>query len=106
MMDINPIYQYFKTLLTGSASASSINCLAADSPCFPKKGFPAQGINGCQLLHRKVRRLSLRTCPLSMPEPNYQTFNCKRREGFCQDYCNLMETQVGYCSKKKDACCI
>ncbi|XP_052018154.1 sperm-associated antigen 11B-like isoform X2 [Apodemus sylvaticus] len=93
-------------LFPGLASASSINHLVTEPPSFPKDEFPAQGVNGSQLLHHRVKRLPPRSPPYNDPGPNYQIVNCRRSEGHCQEYCNFMETQVGYCSKKKEACCL
>ncbi|XP_003803643.1 sperm-associated antigen 11-like [Otolemur garnettii] len=58
--------------------------------------------------HQQVKRYVLppRTPPYQEPEPDFKVVNCKKSEGYCQKYCNYMETQVGYCSKKKDACCL
>uniref|UniRef100_A0ABK0LNM1 Beta-defensin-like domain-containing protein n=1 Tax=Rattus norvegicus TaxID=10116 RepID=A0ABK0LNM1_RAT len=93
-------------LLPGSSSASSINHLVTEPPSSPQDEFPAQGGNGSGLLHHRVKRFPPRTPPYHEPGPNYQIVNCKKNEGFCQKYCNFMETQVGYCSKKKEACCL
>ncbi|NP_001273422.1 sperm-associated antigen 11B isoform 1 precursor [Mus musculus] len=90
----------------GLSNASSINHLVTEPPSFPKDEFPARGVNGSQLLHHRVKRLPPRTPPYHEPEPNYQIVNCKKSEGQCQEYCNFMETQVGYCSKKKEPCCL
>uniref|UniRef100_A0ABK0LVM5 Sperm associated antigen 11b n=1 Tax=Rattus norvegicus TaxID=10116 RepID=A0ABK0LVM5_RAT len=93
-------------LPAGSSSASSINHLVTEPPSSPQDEFPAQGGNGSGLLHHRVKRFPPRTPPYHEPGPNYQIVNCKKNEGFCQKYCNFMETQVGYCSKKKEACCL
>nr|XP_034376517.1 sperm-associated antigen 11B-like isoform X1 [Arvicanthis niloticus] len=90
----------------GLSSASSINYQVTEPPSFPKDEFPAQGVNGSQLLHHRVKRFPPHTAPYREPDPNYRIVNCKKSEGHCQEYCNFMETQVGYCSKKKEACCL
>ncbi|XP_051685645.2 sperm-associated antigen 11B-like [Oryctolagus cuniculus] len=47
-----------------------------------------------------------RTPPFYEPEESFKVVNCKRNEGYCQEFCNYLETQIGYCSRKKDACCL
>uniref|UniRef100_A0A8C8TZE2 Uncharacterized protein n=1 Tax=Peromyscus maniculatus bairdii TaxID=230844 RepID=A0A8C8TZE2_PERMB len=44
------------------------------------------------------------TEPIFPAEPNYKIIKCKRNEGNCKEYCNFMETQVGYCLREKEAC--
>uniref|UniRef100_A0A667FGA7 Beta-defensin-like domain-containing protein n=1 Tax=Lynx canadensis TaxID=61383 RepID=A0A667FGA7_LYNCA len=73
----------------------------------PGKSLPGQGTNGSRLLHHQEKRHILpRTPPYEEPEPDFKVVNCKKSEGYCQEYCNYMETQVGYCFKKKYACCL
>ncbi|XP_060027899.1 sperm-associated antigen 11B-like [Erinaceus europaeus] len=66
-----------------------------------------QGANGSHFLHQQVKRYLLPiTPPFLEIESDLKVVNCKKSEGFCQDYCNYMETQVGYCVHKKYACCL
>nr|XP_058905472.1 sperm-associated antigen 11B-like [Kogia breviceps] len=78
-----------------------------EGPKGPKQGSPGHGTKGSRLLRHQVEhRLLPRTPPLPDIEPDFKVVNCKRGDGRCQKYCNYMEVQLGYCSKKKDACCL
>ncbi|PNJ01971.1 SPAG11A isoform 7 [Pongo abelii] len=95
-------------LLPGSSQARHVNHSATDALGELRERAPGQGTNRFQLLRHPVKRdlLPPRTPPYQEPESDLKVVDCKRSEGFCQEYCNYMETQVGYCSKKKDACCL
>ncbi|XP_077648610.1 sperm-associated antigen 11B-like [Urocitellus parryii] len=94
-------------LLPGSPRALSVNSSGTEVPSGPQEGAPGQGANGSPVVHHQVRRyFQPRTPPFLEPEPALKVVNCKKAEGLCQEYCNYLETQVGYCSKKKDACCL
>ncbi|XP_006161304.1 sperm-associated antigen 11 isoform X2 [Tupaia chinensis] len=88
--------------------ARFVNHFGIEVTTEPGKESPGRGTNGSHLLHHHVKRgfLPPRTPPYPEPELDFKVVNCKRSEGFCQEYCNYLETQVGYCSKKKDACCL
>uniref|UniRef100_A0A2K6GX87 Beta-defensin-like domain-containing protein n=2 Tax=Propithecus coquereli TaxID=379532 RepID=A0A2K6GX87_PROCO len=89
-------------LFPGSSGTQYVNHSGTEGPREFEKGSPGHSA------HRRVKRYILppRTPPYQEPEPDFQVVNCRRSEGYCQEYCNYMETQVGYCSKKKDACCL
>uniref|UniRef100_H0WBF1 Beta-defensin-like domain-containing protein n=1 Tax=Cavia porcellus TaxID=10141 RepID=H0WBF1_CAVPO len=72
----------------------------------PQEGSSGQGTNRSLLHHLVKRYMPPRTPPYPEPEPNFKIVNCRRSEGYCQEFCNFMEVQVGYCSAKKDACCL
>ncbi|XP_032128247.1 uncharacterized protein LOC116545957 isoform X1 [Sapajus apella] len=95
-------------LFPGSSQARYADHLATAAPRELGEGAPGQGRNGSQLSHHPMKRelLPPRTPPYQEPPSDLKVVDCKRSEGFCQEYCNYMETQVGYCSKKKDACCL
>ncbi|XP_030664981.1 uncharacterized protein LOC115830426 isoform X2 [Nomascus leucogenys] len=95
-------------LFPGSSQARHVNHSATEALRELGEGAPEQGTNGSQLLHHPVKQdlLPPRTPPYQEPASDLKVVNCKRSEGFCEEYCNYMETQVGYCSKKKDACCL
>uniref|UniRef100_G1QHV3 Beta-defensin-like domain-containing protein n=1 Tax=Nomascus leucogenys TaxID=61853 RepID=G1QHV3_NOMLE len=95
-------------LFPGSSQARHVNHSATEALRELGEGAPGQGTNGSQLLHHPVKQdlLPPRTPPYQEPASDLKVVDCKRSEGFCQEYCNYMETQVGYCSKKKDACCL
>ncbi|XP_062956536.1 sperm-associated antigen 11B-like [Cynocephalus volans] len=96
-------------LFPGMSRAPFVNHSGTEAPRGPTEGSPGRGTNGSHLLHHQVKRSHLpppRTPPFQEPESDFKIINCLRSEGFCQEYCNYMETQVGYCSKKKDACCL
>ncbi|XP_028336772.1 sperm-associated antigen 11B-like [Physeter macrocephalus] len=78
-----------------------------EGPRGPKEGSPGRGTRGSHpLRHQVERRLLPRTPPFPDIEPDFKVVNCKRGDGRCQKYCNYMELQLGYCSKKKEACCL
>ncbi|XP_055154454.1 sperm-associated antigen 11B-like isoform X1 [Symphalangus syndactylus] len=95
-------------LFPGSSQARHVNHSATEALRELGEGAPEQGTNGSQLLHHPVKQdlLPPRTPLYQEPASDLKVVNCKRSEGFYQEYCNYMETQVGYCSKKKDACCL
>ncbi|CAI9171593.1 unnamed protein product [Rangifer tarandus platyrhynchus] len=39
-------------------------------------------------------------------DSGFKVVRCTKGDGKCQKFCNYMEFQLGYCSKKKDACCL
>ncbi|XP_012616387.1 sperm-associated antigen 11B isoform X1 [Microcebus murinus] len=88
-------------LFPGSSRTRHVNYSSTEGFREPGEGSPGHSS------HHRVKRYILppRTPPYQEPGPDFQVVNCKKREGYCQEYCNYMETQVGYCSKKKDACC-
>uniref|UniRef100_A0A8C9PP85 Beta-defensin-like domain-containing protein n=1 Tax=Spermophilus dauricus TaxID=99837 RepID=A0A8C9PP85_SPEDA len=92
-------------LFPGSPRALSVNSSGSEVPSGPQEGAPGQGANGSPAVRHQVKLLP-RTPPFLEPEPALKVVNCKKAEGLCQEYCNYLETQVGYCSKKKDACCL
>ncbi|KAB0373677.1 hypothetical protein FD755_015336, partial [Muntiacus reevesi] len=49
-----------------------------------------------------------KTClPVSVhADSGFKVVRCTKGNGKCQKFCNYMEFQLGYCSKKKDACCL
>uniref|UniRef100_A0A671FDH5 Beta-defensin-like domain-containing protein n=1 Tax=Rhinolophus ferrumequinum TaxID=59479 RepID=A0A671FDH5_RHIFE len=68
---------------------------------------PAEGTNGSHLLRQQVKRYVFpHTPPYEEPAPDFKVVNCRKSKGQCQEYCNYMETQLGYCAKKKNACCL
>ncbi|KAM5276926.1 sperm-associated antigen 11B-like [Hipposideros larvatus] len=68
---------------------------------------PAEGANEPHwLLHRGKRYLLPHTPPYKEPVPDFKVVNCRKTKGQCQEYCNYMETQIGYCAKKQYACCL
>ncbi|XP_004440630.1 PREDICTED: sperm-associated antigen 11-like isoform X2 [Ceratotherium simum simum] len=94
-------------LFPGLSRARYINQQGTEGPREPKEESHGQGTNESHLLHHQVKRYLLpRTPPFEEPEPDFKIVNCRRSEGYCQEYCNYMEVQVGYCSKRKDACCL
>uniref|UniRef100_A0A8C6W345 Sperm associated antigen 11B n=1 Tax=Nannospalax galili TaxID=1026970 RepID=A0A8C6W345_NANGA len=94
-------------MIPGLSRAPSVNYLATEPSSDPNEGSPGQETNWSRSLHRQVKRyLPPRTPPYHEPEPNYKIVDCRKSEGRCQEYCNFMEMQVGYCSKKKEACCL
>ncbi|XP_063462723.1 sperm-associated antigen 11B isoform X1 [Pan paniscus] len=95
-------------LFPGSSQARHVNHSATEALGELRERAPGQGTNGFQLLRQAVKRdlLPPRTPPYQEPASDLKVVDCRRSEGFCQEYCNYMETQVGYCSKKKDACCL
>ncbi|XP_047405526.1 sperm-associated antigen 11B-like [Sciurus carolinensis] len=94
-------------LFPGLPRALSVNYSGTEVPSDPKGGTPGRGADGSPVRHHHVKRLfEPRTPPYMEPEPAFKVVNCKKSEGFCQEYCNYLEIQVGYCSKKKDACCL
>ncbi|XP_006864485.1 PREDICTED: sperm-associated antigen 11A-like [Chrysochloris asiatica] len=67
-----------------------------------------QRTNEFSLLHYQVKRQPFqpRTPPFPEEDTGLKIIICKKSDGhFCQKYCNYLETQMGYCSEKKDACC-
>ncbi|XP_020006990.1 sperm-associated antigen 11B-like [Castor canadensis] len=94
-------------LFPGLSSVWSLKHSGTEDSHDLKEESPREETNRSPLLHHLVKRYLLpRTPPFHEPEPNFKIVNCRRSEGFCQEYCNYMETQVGYCSKKKDPCCL
>ncbi|XP_058522720.1 sperm-associated antigen 11B-like [Ochotona princeps] len=47
-----------------------------------------------------------RTPPFYDPGDYFKVVDCRRTGGVCQEFCYYMETQMGYCSEKKDSCCV
>uniref|UniRef100_A0A8C2W714 Beta-defensin-like domain-containing protein n=1 Tax=Chinchilla lanigera TaxID=34839 RepID=A0A8C2W714_CHILA len=93
-------------LFPGLPRAHTLGHAGTEAPSNPQEGSSGQGTNGSLLHHRVKRYLPPRTPPYAEPEPNFKIVDCMRSEGYCQEFCNFMETQVGYCSAKKDACCL
>uniref|UniRef100_A0A8D2K286 Sperm associated antigen 11B n=1 Tax=Theropithecus gelada TaxID=9565 RepID=A0A8D2K286_THEGE len=94
-------------LFPGLSQARHVNHSATEALRELREGATGQGTNGSQLLRHPVKRaLIIRRTPYPEVESDLRIVDCKRSEGFCQEYCNYLETQVGYCSKKKDACCL
>ncbi|XP_026364275.1 sperm-associated antigen 11A [Ursus americanus] len=94
----------------GQSRAGNVNHQGTEGLREPRESreeSPGQGKNGSPLLHHQEKRQLLpRTPPYPEPEPDFKVVDCKKSEGYCQEYCNYMETQVGYCFKKKYACCL
>ncbi|XP_055272217.1 sperm-associated antigen 11B-like [Moschus berezovskii] len=68
---------------------------------------PGRGRNMSHPLHHQVKRyLVPRTPPFPDTEPGFKVVRCMKEGGKCQTFCNYMEFQLGYCSKKKEACCL
>ncbi|XDB65317.1 PREDICTED: sperm-associated antigen 11-like [Capra hircus] len=71
---------------------------------------PGRGTNRSHPLHHQVKRyLVPREPPFPVytdTEPGFKVVRCTKGDGKCQKFCNYMEFQLGYCSKKKDACCL
>ncbi|NP_001165015.1 sperm-associated antigen 11B isoform X1 [Canis lupus baileyi] len=106
---LSPLVSFLLVALMfpGPSRARNINHQGTEGPREPWEESPGQGKNESHLLHhREKRRLLPRTPPYLEPEPDFKIVNCKKSEGYCQEYCNYMETQVGYCLKKKYACCL
>ncbi|XP_066239609.1 sperm-associated antigen 11B-like [Saccopteryx leptura] len=94
-------------LFPGFPRAQHANHEATGGPSAPKEeshGPETHRSHG--LRHREKRYYLPRTPPYKDPEPYFNVVNCKRNEGRCQEYCNYMEVQIGYCIKTKDACCL
>nr|XP_019612538.1 PREDICTED: sperm-associated antigen 11-like [Rhinolophus sinicus] len=67
---------------------------------------PAEGTIVSHLLRHQVKRyLFPHTPPYEEPAPDFKVVNCRKSKGQCQEYCNYMETQLGYCAKKIYVCC-
>ncbi|XP_025741967.1 sperm-associated antigen 11B-like [Callorhinus ursinus] len=91
----------------GLSRAGNVNRQGTEGPRQSREESSAQGKNGSPLLHHQEKRYLLpRTPPYPEPEPDFKVVDCKKSEGYCQEYCNYMETQVGYCFKKKYVCCL
>ncbi|XP_032269147.1 sperm-associated antigen 11B-like [Phoca vitulina] len=97
-------------MLPGLSRAGNVNHQGTEGLRGPRQSreeSSAQGKNGSPLLHHQEKRYVLpRTPPYPEPEPDFKVVDCKKSEGYCQEYCNYMETQVGYCFKKKYVCCL
>ncbi|XP_047626362.1 sperm-associated antigen 11B-like [Phacochoerus africanus] len=94
-------------LFPGFSRATYANYQGTKGPRELKGEYPGQETNKSHLLRHQVKRYLLpRTPPFQEPEPNFKVINCKRSEGRCQNFCNYMEMQIGYCSKNKDPCCL
>ncbi|XP_037669153.1 sperm-associated antigen 11-like isoform X2 [Choloepus didactylus] len=102
-------------LFPGLSRAKYVNYESTEVPRESREESPRQRTKESYLVHHQVKRgshplkrnyLPPRTPPYEDLEPDFKIINCKKSEGFCQEYCNFMESQVGYCSKKKDACCV
>ncbi|XP_055154322.1 sperm-associated antigen 11B-like isoform X2 [Symphalangus syndactylus] len=88
-------------LFPGSSQARHVNHSATEALRELGEGAPEQGTNGSQLLHHPVKQdlLPPRTPLYQEPASDLKVVNCKRSEGFYQEYCNYMETQA------KTFCC-
>nr|XP_039317033.1 sperm-associated antigen 11B isoform X4 [Saimiri boliviensis boliviensis] len=89
-------------LFPGLSQARYVNRSAMAAPRELREGAPGQGTNGSQLSHHPVKRdlLPPRTPPYQEPPSDLKVVDCKRSEGFCQEYCNYMETQYTTLSRK------
>ncbi|XP_049487771.1 sperm-associated antigen 11B-like [Panthera uncia] len=106
-LSVFPSFLLVALLFPGLSGARNEDLQGTEGPREPREEFPGQGTNGSHLLHHQEKRHILpRTPPYEEPEPDFKVVNCKKSEGYCQEYCNYMETQVGYCFKKKYACCL
>nr|XP_054963314.1 sperm-associated antigen 11B-like isoform X1 [Pan paniscus] len=88
-------------LFPGSSQARHVNHSATEALGELRERAPGQGTNGFQLLRHAVKRdlLPPRTPPYQEPASDLKVVDCRRSEGFCQEYCNYMETQA------KTFCC-
>ncbi|XP_036268310.1 sperm-associated antigen 11B [Pipistrellus kuhlii] len=65
------------------------------------------GTNDSRGLHHPGKRYLVPLTPRVVDYGSgFKVVNCRKSEGLCQEYCNYMEIQLGYCSKRKDACCL
>nr|XP_054963315.1 sperm-associated antigen 11B-like isoform X2 [Pan paniscus] len=82
-------------LFPGSSQARHVNHSATEALGELRERAPGQGTNGFQLLRHAVKRdlLPPRTPPYQEPASDLKVVDCRRSEGFCQEYCNYMETQ-------------
>uniref|UniRef100_A0A2K5X4D9 Uncharacterized protein n=1 Tax=Macaca fascicularis TaxID=9541 RepID=A0A2K5X4D9_MACFA len=93
-------------LFPGLSQARHVNHSATEALRELREGATGQGTNGSQLPRHP---LMLDFFFNAEVESDLRIVDCKRSEGFCQEYCNYLETQVGYCSKKKErraVCCL
>ncbi|XP_024434479.1 sperm-associated antigen 11B-like [Desmodus rotundus] len=94
-------------LFPGLSRAEYGNHAGVAGPGMPTEEPRGRGTNESQVFRHQVKRHYLaRTPPYQEPIPDFKVVNCQKSEGRCQEYCNYMETQVGYCVKKKEACCL
>ncbi|XP_059537106.1 sperm-associated antigen 11B-like [Myotis daubentonii] len=94
-------------LFPGLCGTRHVSQGGTEGPRAPKDEALTPGTNDSQRLHHPGKRYLV---PLTPPLADYGTgfkvVNCRKSEGHCQEYCNYMEIQVGYCSERKDACCL
>ncbi|KFO38048.1 sperm-associated antigen 11B [Fukomys damarensis] len=93
-------------LFPGLSGAHALGHAGIEPPRIPQEASSQRGANGSLLHHQMKRYLPPRTPPYPEPEPDFKIVSCQRSEEHCQEFCNFMEIQVGYCSKKKDPCCM
>uniref|UniRef100_A0A2K5YQT4 EP2J protein n=1 Tax=Mandrillus leucophaeus TaxID=9568 RepID=A0A2K5YQT4_MANLE len=82
-------------LFPGLPQARHVNHSATEALRELREGATGQGTNGSQLLRHPVKRaLIIRRIPhYPEVESDLRIVDCKRSEGFCQEYCNYLETQ-------------
>uniref|UniRef100_A0A8C5JZY0 Uncharacterized protein n=1 Tax=Jaculus jaculus TaxID=51337 RepID=A0A8C5JZY0_JACJA len=96
LLSVFTIFLFAAFLFLGLCRTLSINHSATQLSSDLKD---AQRTNGAHFLHHYVKcYLPPCTPPFVEPEPNFKGFNCMKT--------SFMETQVGYCSTKKVACCL
>ncbi|XP_055154328.1 sperm-associated antigen 11B-like isoform X7 [Symphalangus syndactylus] len=78
-------------LFPGSSQARHVNHSATEALRELGEGAPEQGTNGSQLLHHPVKQdlLPPRTPLYQEPASDLKVVNCKRSEGFYQEYCTV-----------------
>ncbi|EHH28265.1 hypothetical protein EGK_18667 [Macaca mulatta] len=88
-------------LFPGLSQARHVNHSATEALRELREGATGQGTNRSQLLRHPVKRAPIiRRIPYYPEvESDLRIVDCKRSEGFCQEYCNYLETQA------KTFCC-
>ncbi|NP_001103731.1 sperm-associated antigen 11B isoform N preproprotein [Macaca mulatta] len=83
-------------LFPGLSQARHVNHSATEALRELREGATGQGTNRSQLLRHPVKRAPIiRRIPYYPEvESDLRIVDCKRSEGFCQEYCNYLETQV------------
>uniref|UniRef100_A0A5F7ZU52 Sperm associated antigen 11B n=2 Tax=Macaca mulatta TaxID=9544 RepID=A0A5F7ZU52_MACMU len=82
-------------LFPGLSQARHVNHSATEALRELREGATGQGTNGSQLLRHPGKRAPIiRRIPYYPEvESDLRIVDCKRSEGFCQEYCNYLETQ-------------
>ncbi|XP_054576318.1 sperm-associated antigen 11B-like [Eptesicus fuscus] len=93
-------------LFPGLCEARHASQGGAEDTRAPRDEALRPGTNDSQGLHHPGKRYLVPLTPPADYETGFKVVNCRKSEGLCQEYCNYMEIQVGYCSERKDACCL